>query len=132
LPDSSAVFRSLALASAKERIPLPAPPWPGALTKLKNQTTKMKTLFIALTLGTLAFAGISRADDKAPVKPYQLQTCLVSGEKLGEMGDPVVAVYEGQEIKFCCASCKKKVDADPAKYLKKYQDAVKAAKPAGN
>jgi YHS domain-containing protein len=93
----------------------------------------MKTLFVALTLGTLAFTGISRADDKASVKPYELQTCLISGEKLGEMGEPVTAVYEGQELKFCCASCKKKVDADPAKYLKQYQDAVKAAaKPAGN
>jgi len=89
----------------------------------------MKTLFIALTLGALAFTGISRADDKTPVKPYALQTCFISGEKLGEMGEPVVVVYEGQELKFCCGQCKKKFAADPAKYLKEYQAAAaKAAK----
>jgi uncharacterized UBP type Zn finger protein len=92
----------------------------------------MKTLFIAFALGALALTSTSRADDKTSVKPYELQTCLISGEKLGEMGEPVTAVYEGQEFKFCCADCKKKVDADPAKHLKQYQDAVKAAKASGN
>ena len=56
--------------------------------------------------------------DKA-AKPYTLTTCIVSDEKLGEMGDPYVFVHEGQEIKLCCQSCKKKFDKDPATYLKK-------------
>jgi YHS domain-containing protein len=30
-----------------------------------------------------------------------------------------VFVHEGQEIKLCCKSCKKKFDKDPASYLKK-------------
>lgn len=50
-------------------------------------------------------------------KPYPLDYCVVSGEKLGGMGEPVVRVYEGQEVKFCCPSCIQKFDADPAKYL---------------
>ena len=52
-------------------------------------------------------------------KPYKLKTCIVSDEKLGEMCEPVVFTYEGQEIKLCCKSCRKAFDKDPAKYLKK-------------
>lgn len=58
----------------------------------------------------------SSADAKA--KPDLLKTCPVSGEKLGEMNDPYVFTYQGQEVKLCCKSCKKKFDKDPAKYLK--------------
>ena len=53
------------------------------------------------------------------VKPYPLDTCLVSDEKLGSMGKPVVFTHEGQEIKLCCKSCRPKFKKDPAKYLKK-------------
>jgi hypothetical protein len=55
----------------------------------------------------------------APGKEYPLKTCLVSGEDLGSMGDPVVIVHEGQQIKFCCDSCLPKFEKDPAKYLSK-------------
>ena len=50
-------------------------------------------------------------------KPYLLDTCLVSGEKLGTMGKPLEIVHEGQQIKFCCKSCLPKFEQDPAKYL---------------
>lgn len=48
-------------------------------------------------------------------------TCPVSGETLegGEMGEPVSYAYHGRTIKFCCTSCIKKFEADPAKYLAK-------------
>lgn len=52
-------------------------------------------------------------------KPYPLEVCLVSGEKLGEMGEPHVITHEGQQIKFCCKSCVPKFEKDPAKYLSK-------------
>ena len=61
------------------------------------------------------------ADAKPKAKPYPLATCLVSGEKLGEMGDPFVFTHEGQEIKLCCKSCKPKFDKAPAAYLKKLE-----------
>ena len=64
-------------------------------------------------------AGNENAASAEAVKPYPLETCIVSDEKLGEMGKPVVFVYQGQEIKFCCKSCRPKFDKDPAKYLKK-------------
>ena len=66
---------------------------------------------------------------KPGVKAYPLETCIVSGEKLGEMGKPVVFEYKGQEIKLCCKSCRKKFDKDPAKFLKQMEeDAKKPAK----
>ena len=72
-----------------------------------------------LTFATLLFTGAAYAEDKAAAKPYPKTTCIVSDEKLGEMGDAVVFVHEGQEVKFCCKSCVKDFKKDPAKYLKK-------------
>ncbi len=51
-------------------------------------------------------------------KPYKPGTCVVSGDKLGEMGKPVVFDYQGHEIRLCCKACRKDFDKDPAKYLK--------------
>ena len=52
-------------------------------------------------------------------KPYTLDTCLVTDNALGSMGDPVSIVHEGQEVKFCCKPCVAKFKADPQKYLSK-------------
>ena len=59
------------------------------------------------------------ATTEMKVMPYALDTCIVSGEKLGSMGEPVVIQHENQEIKFCCDSCIPKFKNDPAKYLEK-------------
>ncbi|MEJ0090522.1 MAG: hypothetical protein WDM80_12380 [Limisphaerales bacterium] len=93
-------------------------------------------LFNHQTLGGLAVAAAffiiplsSRADGTntvpPPPKPDLLKTCPVSDEKLGEMGKPVVFVYEAQEVKLCCKGCKKDFDKDPAKYIKKIRAADK-------
>lgn len=89
-------------------------------------------LLTGLAAGTMSL----RADDttnktpkagqkEAKAKPYPLEKCIVSAEKLGEMGKPVVLVYEGQEMKFCCKDCVKKFKKEPAKYLKLMQEAAK-------
>ncbi len=59
-------------------------------------------------------------------KDYPLTTCVVSGDKLGEMGKPVDYVYAGQLVEFCCPMCKKDFDKDPAKYMAKIADARKS------
>ncbi len=59
-------------------------------------------------------------------KPYPLTTCIVSGEKLGSMGDPVVLVKNGQQVKFCCDSCIPDFEKEPEKFLKEM--AAKAGK----
>jgi len=48
---------------------------------------------------------------------------VVDGMSLDSMGKPYVFVYQGQEIKLCCADCKSEFLNDPNKYLKKIQDA---------
>ena len=100
-------------------------------------TLAMKTLkmlgIIALIVPFLALPLTGQAADTnsaaatAP-KPDKLAICPVSGEKLGEMGKPYVFVYQGQEVKLCCSGCKKDFDKDPAKYIKKIQDAAVAKK----
>ena len=51
------------------------------------------------------------------------KTCVVSGEKLGSMGDPYVFTYEGRQVKLCCDGCLADFKKDPAKYLKKMDEA---------
>ena len=91
------------------------------------KTSKFLTL-AGLALGlTFASATLTHAEDAAAkkAKPYPLKTCLVSGDKLGEMGDPVVFVKDGQEFKICCKNCRKDIDKDPKKFLTKLADEVK-------
>ena len=74
-----------------------------------------------------AAAGKSEAAGK--VKPYPLKTCVVSGEEIDEKGamKPYSFVYQGQEIKLCCESCKKDFDKNPKKYLGMIEKAAKEA-----
>jgi hypothetical protein len=85
-----------------------------------------------LAAAIVAFAPSSRADGTnavASVKPDLLTTCPVSGDKLGaDMGKPVVIVYQGQEVKFCCPMCPAEFDKDPAKYMAKIRAADAPAK----
>jgi hypothetical protein len=67
----------------------------------------------------------------AKAKPYPLKACVVSGEKLGEMGKPYVFVHEGREIKLCCKNCLKDFNKEPAKYVKKIEEAEAKAKKPG-
>ncbi|MEO8338697.1 MAG: YHS domain-containing protein [Nitrospirota bacterium] len=83
----------------------------------------MKTLITLLAVTIIALTVTSRAADA--VKPYPLTTCIVSKDGLTEMGKPVMLVYQGQEMKFCCKKCVKKFNEDPSKYIKALQDAPK-------
>ena len=75
-----------------------------------------------LALGsTLTSATAAEKNEK--LKPYTLDTCVVSDEKLGEMGKPFVHEYKGREIKFCCKSCLKDFNKNPDKYVKKIEAA---------
>lgn len=54
--------------------------------------------------------GVQAGD--AEIVPYLFNTCVVSGEELGSMGDPIVKVYEGREVKFCCKMCVPRFEKD--------------------
>ena len=65
---------------------------------------------------------------EAAAKPYPLDTCLVSGEKLGSGGmTPYAFAYQGREIQLCCKDCLKDFNKEPAKFLKKLEAAEKEA-----
>jgi len=82
-------------------------------------------LIIVLAATIVAISMASRADDAKTTKPklYPLDTCLVCGMKLGEMGKPYMFVYKGQEIKVCDKSEKADFDKNPDKCMKKLADA---------
>jgi hypothetical protein len=96
---------------------------------------KIFSLIFVVALVALLAAGSGRADDVKKPRPYVLKTCPVSDEKLGgDMGDPYVFIYgktkdnPGREIKFCCKSCLKDFNKEPAKYLKKIDEQEAKAK----
>lgn len=61
----------------------------------------------------------AKESPKAAVVPYPLDSCIVSDEMLGSMGEPIVKVYDGREVRFCCSGCVKRFEADKAGYLAK-------------
>src|SRR5215472_960235 len=98
---------------------------------VKNLTAAV--LRIAIFTGPfVALAGDQPAETKTKAKPYTLKTCVISGDKLGEMGKPYVFEYKGREIKLCCKNCLKDFNQSPAKYVKKIEEAEAKAKKAGS
>ena len=80
-------------------------------------------LSLLLVSGLLSFSLLADSNTKPKAaskeKPYTLDTCIVSDEKLGEMGEPFVTSYKGQQVKMCCKACNKDFSKNPDKYLKK-------------
>ena len=107
--------------------------------KLFNRISRPMIGGLVLAAAVAAIATISRADGTNSVAvhgkpvPYPLDTCVVSGDKLGgDMGKPVEFIYQtngiNQEIKFCCPMCKPTFLADPDKYMKIIQKAEAKSK----
>lgn len=79
----------------------------------------MKRLLALASAALLALSPARAADTAAD---YPLNTCVVSGEDLGSMGDAYDYIHkvEGQPdrlVRMCCEGCVKKFKKDPAKYL---------------
>jgi len=71
------------------------------------------------------------APKSADSAAYPLDTCVVSGEKLGSMGQPYDHIHRaaGQPdrlVRFCCKGCVRDFKKDPAAYLKKLDEATTA------
>ncbi|MSR41651.1 MAG: hypothetical protein EXS10_07090 [Phycisphaerales bacterium] len=91
-------------------------------------------LSTTLALGACATAGSTSSKDAAVsssaspstsgVKKYPLDTCIVTDNALGSMGDPIVIVYDGQEVAFCCKPCVKLFEANPQQFLAKLPPAA--------
>jgi YHS domain-containing protein len=94
---------------------------PGSVLK------KARLGAIAMLLGFVGVANAADAKAKQKDKPYPLTVCLVTDEKLGEMGEPHVIKYKGRELKFCCDHCEKDFRKEPQKFLAKLDKAAKAS-----
>ena len=107
----------------------------------------VSTTWIALSLilaaPAILQAGASSEKKSAPTEAeiitkartnYPLKTCLVSNESLGSMGDAFAYVHRSpghteRVVFMCCEGCVDDFKQDPAKFLKKVDDA--AAKSGG-
>ncbi len=56
--------------------------------------------------------------------PYPLDTCPITGKKLGTMGDPILKLYDGREVRFCCPACPAKFEKDLAANLAKLDEKI--------
>lgn len=92
------------------------------MNRIRNTTAAL----LGCTLLGIAGLGAAVQNPSKEIKsdPYPLDTCPVSGEKLGSMGDPIVKTYDGREVRFCCKSCIKKFEADKAGYWKKIDEKI--------
>ena len=88
---------------------------------MKPRELSVAIAFVAIFAVVVSLALGEDAQPAKP-KPYPLKTCLVCDMNLGEMGQPFVFVYQGQEIKVCDKSEKADFDKNPEKYLKKLRD----------
>ena len=85
--------------------------------------TRNGLMVAASALAMLIFAQTGQAEERVG-DPYTLETCPVSGAKLDSKGDPVVLVQDGRKVKFCCAGCKPKFEADPASFIAKIDEQI--------
>lgn len=94
------------------------------------KTITVGALLMSFAVGPFAVLAADAADGKAKPKPYPLDTCVVSDEKIGaDPGmKPYVFTHEGREIKLCCKGCLKDFNKDKAKYVKKIEAAEKKSK----
>ena len=92
--------------------------------------TLTKILALAVLAGATSILFVGCASDghdhaghshSAAVKPYPLNTCLVSGEGF-DHGKPYTFVHDGQEIKLCCKDCLADFNKEPQKYLSKLNE----------
>lgn len=100
-------------------------------TVLKSLTVLALAAFVT---GAGGFAdGQEKKDGTGPrsltVNVYALDTCPVSGRKLGSMGDPVVKEYDNpgptggkREVRFCCAGCIEAFEQDREKHFGKIDE----------
>ena len=85
------------------------------------------------SMAGLAFTAAPAADESFGGDAFPLETCPVSGEKLGK--DAVTVVLsgmtdkklDGTQMKFCCAKCEAAFKADPAKFMSKVEEQIVAA-----
>ncbi len=87
---------------------------PGCGKKFLAQDEAAKDEFIAMAIAHKEPGQITMDADNDILwgESYTLNTCAISGEELGGMGDTVVKMYDGREVRFCCDGCVDEFEAD--------------------
>jgi len=85
----------------------------------------MKRLFASLIVtAVLSASAVAAQDDGTTPKGRSAlvpqTTCPVVGDKVNK---DLYADYQGKRVYFCCAGCVDEFKKDPAKYVKKLEDA---------
>lgn len=74
----------------------------------------------SVTAGDTSPVAAAKQSDQELIEKQK--TCPVTDQPLGSMGKPVKVVVKGRTVFLCCAGCKKKLFANPDKYLKKLDE----------
>ena len=103
---------------------------------MKYTKTLQALTLLALAASPLALAAQDAGAQEAPAQTtdaqvieeqlpsYPLDTCVISGKPLGEMGEPENIVVDGRLVRLCCGGCEKKVRANPGDAIAKIDAAV--------
>ncbi len=76
-------------------------------------------------------AAIDELIVKQQLPYYPLDTCIISGDKLGgDMGEAINYVYKNRLVRFCCPGCSGDFNDNAAAYLKVLDEAVISAQKA--
>lgn len=75
---------------------------------------------LAMTLPNMALT----FDQDVKGDPYPLESCIVSSQTLGSMGDPIHYDHNGREIRFCCKGCIRKFQSSTDYYISKIDESI--------
>lgn len=92
-----------------------------------------KVQVLAFGVGLVLAMGLwapAAGAEEAVGDPYTLSTCPISGGALGGHGEPVVKVYDGREVRFCCAGCEKPFEEKKAENFAKIDEQLIAQQKA--
>lgn len=123
------------IAQQKSRYPLSTCPISGEALGAEAKDVVVGTKLVRTCCGQCAgkvqkspreaMAKVDAGWIEAGKKSYPLDTCVVSGEKLGSMGEPVDYLYGTRLVRLCCKGCVKQVTKDAAPLLAKIDAATK-------
>jgi hypothetical protein len=91
----------------------------GSQNALWQGAVPQNPVSVVASGGASPLAAVKQTDKELIEKQ---KTCPVTDQTLGAMGKPVKVVVKGRTVFLCCAGCKKKIMADPDKYLKKLDE----------
>ena len=84
------------------------------------------TRFLIGCLAALMVSAAFAQEKKGPKAAPKQTTCVVTDEKLGDMGKPIEIAYKGKNAKYkgkkvsvCCGGCVAKVNKEQDKFFAK-------------